>query len=208
VRDQAGAREAEYSVLWLKAYGAAAVGVSGPLSREYFKPYSTPTKFEGVLPVLWRDGDDVIYQVTPGPYSLAHVIRAGEEVRRAPVHGLDVEPLRPFVAAVEDRSRPFARFEWKSLHEARIDTQMRPGELLSVQVSYAPGWHAMANSSAAPVRRDALGLTIVEPHCAGACHIALVYDGGAEVRWTRIAQWVGVIVCLVWPLWRRRSGNN
>jgi hypothetical protein len=204
VRDQAGAREAEYSLLWLKAYGAAAVGVSGPRSREYFKPYSTPTKFEGVLPVLWRDGDDVIYQVTPAPHSLAHLIRADEEVRRAPVHGLDIEPLRPFVAAVEDQSRPFARFEWKSAHEGRIDAQMRPGDLLSVQISYAPGWHAQANGLDVPVRRDALGLIVVEPHCSDTCRVNLTYDGGTEALWTRVAQWVGVVLCAMWLLTRMR----
>jgi hypothetical protein len=203
VRDQAGGREAEYSLLWLKAYGAAAVGVSGLRSREWFKPYSNPRKFEGVLPVLWRDNDDVIYQVSPGPYSLAHVIRPDQEVRRAPIHGLDVEPLRPFVAALEDSALPPARFDWLNQHEARIETTMQPNQILSVQVSYAPGWRAEANGMPARVRRDALGLTIVEPRCSGSCRVALTYDGGAEQRWTRTAQTAAILLCVLLPLRRR-----
>ncbi len=205
VRDQAGDREAEYSILWLKAYGARAVGVSGPRSTEYFKPYSNPKKFEGVLPVLWRDGDDAIYQVSRGSYSLAHVIRPEQEVRRAPVHGLDVEPLRPFVAALEDPSVQPARFQWLNQHQAQIEAQMQPSDLLSVQVSYAPGWRADANGSAARVRRDALGLTIVEPHCNGACEVTLTYDGGVERRATGIAQGIGIAFTLLWPFVARRK---
>jgi len=210
VRDKAGDREAEYSILWLKAYGAAAVGVSGPRSSEYFKPFSTPKKFEGVLPALWRDGDDVIYQVTGGAHSLAHVIRPDQEVRRAPVHGLDVEPLRPFVAALEDPLLPPARFTWLNEHQARIDAQVQAGELVSVQISYAPGWDAEANGVRARVRRDALGLTIVEPPCSGACTILLSYNGGAERQWTRVGQFAGIGLCVFWPLamWGRRRGYS
>ena len=200
VRDKAGDREAEYSILWLKAYGAAAVGVSGPRSQEWFKPYSNPQKFEGALPVLWREQDDVIYQVTAGPHSLAHVIRPEQVVSRAPVHGLDVEPLRPFVAALEDPTLPAARFVWLNQHEARIQAEMRPDQVVSVQISYAPGWRAEANGMAARVRRDALGLMIIEPRCSGPCRIVLTYDGGVERRWTRVAQGGGILLCLLWPL--------
>src|SRR5205085_9703596 len=35
--ENAGSRDAEISLTWLKVYGAAAVGVSGPNSTEYFR---------------------------------------------------------------------------------------------------------------------------------------------------------------------------
>ena len=200
VRGQAGNQEAAISILWLKAYGAAAVGVSGPHSTEFFKPFTNPAKFEGVLPVLWREGDDVIYEVTGSRYSLAHVIRPEQEVRRASIDGLDVAPLRPFVAALDDGSVPRARFEWQNLHQARIETEMQPGQILSVQVSYSPGWRAEANGAPVAVRHDALGLMILEPQCHGACRVTLTYSGGAEARWTRAAQWIGIGLCLGW-LW-------
>ena len=63
--------------------------------------------------MLWREGDDVNYQVSPprddAPQSFAQVIHADQLVRRAPVDGLDVEPLRPYVAALEDPSLPRTR---------------------------------------------------------------------------------------------------
>jgi hypothetical protein len=194
-RDQQGDREGPNSALWLKAYGAAAVGVSGPHARESYRPYTNPGKFDGILPVLWRDGDDVIYGVTQGPYSLAHVIRSGEEVSRTPVHGLDVAPLQAYVAALEDPSRVPAKFEWRNQHEARIEAKLSTGELISVQVNNARGWRAEANGHLVPIRSDGLGWMIIDPACQGACTVDLLYDGGPERRWTRVAQWFAVLLC-------------
>jgi hypothetical protein len=36
-----------------------------------------------------------------------------------------------------------------------------------------------------------LGLLLVEPRSTGLCQITLTYDGGAEARWTVVAQWMG-----------------
>ena len=56
-------RSAEVSVLWLKAFGAHAVSVSGPNTPDFYKAFANPRKFDGVLPLLWREGDDAIYEV-------------------------------------------------------------------------------------------------------------------------------------------------
>jgi len=108
--------------------------------------------------VLWREGGRRRYlSVEPprdnAPQSLAHVIHPDQLVRRAPVDGLDVEPLRPYVAALEDPS-PRARFRWRNPHDAAIAAD----QVLSVQASYAPGWHAAANGRPARLGSDRLGL--------------------------------------------------
>ncbi len=88
ISDQA--RDAQVSILWLKAFGAHAVVVPGPSSSEYFKPFANPNKFEGVLPVLWREAGDTIYEIPAKSSSLAHVIPAAAVVSHMPIHGLDV----------------------------------------------------------------------------------------------------------------------
>jgi hypothetical protein len=100
----AGDRDAEYSIFWLKAFGVHAVSMSGPRSTEAYKEtvFAHPHKFEGVLPVLWRDRDDVIYEVPGRSESLAHVIPRFAVVTRAPLHGLDKAPAKNFVAALDD----------------------------------------------------------------------------------------------------------
>lgn len=135
-----------------------------------------------------REQDDVIYQVSPprdnAPQSLAHVIHPDQLVRRTPVDGLDGEPLRTYVGALEEPSLPRARFQWRNPHEAAIAAD----QVLSVEVSYAPGWHATANGRPArlandrlraPARRAALyrplpdhlelrrrSRSALDPHCA------------------------------------------
>ncbi len=174
--ENAGARDAEISILWLKAYGARAVAVSGPGSTEPFKPFAHTRKFEGALPVLWRDGGDVIYGVPGRGKTLAYVMDPGAVVTQPPANGLETAGLAAYVAALEDRRLPFAQFAWTSRHAARISAgAVQPGQVMSVQVSYDPGWHAVVNGQARRIRPDALGLMVVEPECAGVCTVELRY---------------------------------
>ncbi len=94
----AGARDGPVSILWLKAFGARAIAVPGPQSPEYWHLVADPRKFEGVLPVLWRERDTTIYLVSDGPFSLAHVLRPDDLVRHTPINGLDVGEIRRYVA--------------------------------------------------------------------------------------------------------------
>jgi len=204
----AGHRGGEIATLWLRAFGVHAINVSGPRGREFYKPVANPGKFEGLLPVLWREGDDTIYQVPQRTDSLAHVIPVSAVVQRAPLHGLDVEPIRPFVAALEDASLPPAEIRWDSLSSGRIRTTLRPGQVVSLQINYHPGWHAQVNGAPQPLVRDGLGLMIVKPNCSGPCTIDLRFDGGAEYKAARVASWLAALAALLWlakgiPGWKR-----
>jgi hypothetical protein len=204
----AGNRDGEFATLWLKAFGVHAINVSGPHGREFYKAVANSKKFEGLLPVLWREGEDTIYGVPQRTDSLAHVIPASAVVRRAPLNGVDVEPIRPFVAALEDASLPPAGIRWDSFSSGRIHTALRPGQVVSVQITYHPGWHAQVNGAPQPLVRDGLGLTIVKPDCSGPCTIDLTFDGGAEYKAARVASWVAVLAALLWlakgiPGWKR-----
>jgi hypothetical protein len=199
----AGARDAEYSVLWLKAMGVSAVAVGGPGSGEFYKPFANPYKFEGVLKEVWREGDDRIYLLPGRTGSLAHVVRRGDLVARAPVHGLDVEQVRRYVAALDDPALPAASLRWLNRHQARISGEVRPGQVLSVQMAYHPGWLAEVAGRRVPVERDAIGLTWVDPGCDGACTVNLTYDGGMEMRAAKAASAGGFFGCLLWAAVRR-----
>lgn len=196
--DGGGAHDAEYSILWLKASGARMVAVTGPRSTEMFHPFRNPAKFNGILPELWRDGDDAIYGI-PGPEpSLAHVIAREELVSRPPQNGIDVEPLRPYVAALDDTSRPVANMTWLNNHQIHIAVTASPNQLLSVQVNWTAGWHANVNGSPRPIWPDGLGFIVVDPACAGPCSVDLVYDGGTEMkvaRWLSLLTLIGLLGC-------------
>jgi hypothetical protein len=192
----AGARSAEVSVLWLKAYGARAISVSGPKSTDAYQAFANPRKFDGVLPLLWREGDDAIYEVPSRSPSLAHVIPAAAVVERTPIHGLDVEPVEPYVAALDDPRYPLAAFQWKGMSEAEIRATVDRGQVIAVQVTYDPGWEAYANGKRQPVRGDAIGLMVIEPDCHGPCEISLRYTGGKARVVTRAMSLAAMLVAL------------
>jgi len=180
------------------------VAVGGPASGEHYKPFVNPRKFEGMLAELWRDGDDRIYRVPRRSESLAHVVRRGDLVDRPPLHGLDVDQVRRYVAALEDPTLPTARMDWASRHSARIRAELRRDQLLAVQVTSHPGWRAEVNGARRPVRSDKIGLMVVEPQCEGPCEIDLIYDGGTEMRAARTACLASLAGCLAWILFSRR----
>jgi hypothetical protein len=191
--ENAGSREGEIAILWLKAFGIDAVAVSGPKSREAYRDYRNPRKFDGLLPEAWRDGDDVIYRVPRRSAGLAHVLRRGDLPARQPVNGIDVEPVRPYVAALEDASRPLATLTWRSRHEAVISARMEKAEILSVQIGYHPGWKASVGGQPRRVYGDNLGQLVVEPECDGECSAVLAYNGGNEAAMARLAS-IGILL--------------
>jgi hypothetical protein len=180
-------RAFEFSLLWFKALGVRAVAVSGPRSTEVYKPFYHPHKFEGRLPVLWRDGDDVIYEVPWPYYSIAHAMEPGDLVQRALRHGVDTDPLVPYVAAIERPDAPRLQVRWPDNETMVITGNLKPGQIVSVQENAHPGWHAAVNGAARPVFTDKLGFLAVSPACSGDCTIELHYDGGLEMR---VAQWI------------------
>jgi hypothetical protein len=209
VAGEAPERDARISLAWLKAYGVGAACVSGPKSPEFWKPYQHPMKFEGLLPVLWRADDTTIYQVPQRTASLAHVVPEGAVVGRAPRRPSDVAGIERYVAALDDPSLPAAEFEWQGRNRIRIHTTAQPGQVITVQVSYHPGWHATGGDKRLELRKDGLGLMWLRPECNGPCEVQLDYDGGWELRvcrWLNYMALAGLLAGL--PLWyfRHRRG--
>ncbi len=176
----AGDRDAAISLFWLKAFGNQAIYVPGPRSREHYHAILNPHKFDGLLPVLWRDEDDIIFRVPQRSESMAHVIPRGAIVGRQPIHGLDIEPARPYVAALDDMSLPLADLKWISPSRATIRTSMEPTQVVSVQETFMPGWQAKVAGRAVPVTGDKLGLIVIDPACNGSCDIDLSFGVTTE----------------------------
>ena len=206
--DGAGDRAAEISTTWLQVLGARYVIVHGPASTEPYKDFHHPGKFEGVLREVWRDGDDVIYEVPMPSASLAHIVREDELIPRLPIHGAEMEPLDRYRAAILDASRPQAEFTWINEREAVVRGTLRPGDLFSLQIPYHPGWEGGS------ISKDPLGFMVLRPNCEGLCEVRLRYTGGTE----RLILWIGTGLALlgfvsqffVWRRLRRRiiSGSE
>src|SRR5207248_2958513 len=108
------------SELWLKAFGVDAVETGGAASGEYFKPWRNAEKFAGRYAVLWTDDHDFIYKVPRRSEAIAYALPPGVLAARTPVNGIDLEPLRPYVAALDNPAYPALDLRWKNHHEAVI----------------------------------------------------------------------------------------
>src|SRR5206468_11592744 len=117
---------------------------------------------EGILPVLWHEEDDTIYAVPQRSKSLAHVMPNVAVSARQPVHGLDIEPVRAYVAALDDPQLPLADFRWNGNSHFSVRAPMKRGQVLAVQVNYVPGWTATVAGRPVPVHGDGIGLMVIE----------------------------------------------
>ncbi|HUK16376.1 MAG TPA: hypothetical protein VLW65_08170 [Bryobacteraceae bacterium] len=192
------------ALAWLKAFGCDAIVGDDFTSREVFHPYAHPGRLHG-LPELWRDGPDVIYAV-PRRGSLAHAIPPTALVRQIP-HPYETKAIDRYVAALDDASLPAATFTWRDPATAVIRADLNPEYLLSVQVTWDPGWRATVNGERRPVWGDKLGQIVVEPQCSGACTVDLIYDGGFELQFARWASALALVAGAVWILWQKLSGS-
>jgi hypothetical protein len=192
----AGNRDAEFSILWLKAFGCGAITVPGPASEQPINTLSNPRKFDGVLPLLWREGDDSVYRVPLRSTSLAHVIPASAVVSRRPEHGLDIEPVRAYVAALDDPAIPPASLYWDNPERGRVSAIIGPSQVVSVQITYDAGWRASIAGRPAKIYSDQLGMMIIDPLCSGNCVIDLEFAGGWERRICFLVSLLTVIALL------------
>jgi hypothetical protein len=184
-----GSRDMEICAVWLKALGAHAFSVPGPLSDPYYRPFTNPERFEGHFPVLWRESDTTIYSVPSRSKSLAHVVPATSLVQHFPINGLDIDEMKRYVAALEDPALPDAPFQWLNWHAASIQAKLQAGQVVSIQERYMPGWSAVVNGQPQKVDRDGLGFMVLKPACND-CRVTIAYDGGLEWRLTCLASFL------------------
>jgi hypothetical protein len=191
----------------LKAYGCDAVIGGGKESAEVYHPYAHPEKFLGA-PELWRAGGDAVYPVPRRVRSLAHVMLPTDQVQLTPV-AYNTAAIQPYLAALDNPAYPPADFRWSSPSHAVIAAALTPQQVLSVQISWDPGWRASVAGRRVRAWGDKLGQMVVEPGCSGLCSIELNYDGGVEgqLAWAlgRLALAGGAGWILVAILWRKRS---
>lgn len=203
--ENAGDQDGPISVFWLKAFGCSAITVPGRSSTDHYHAIRNPEKFDGLLPLVWREGAESIYQVPLRSASLAHVIPATAVVSRQPVHGLDLAPARAYVAALEDPALPAVGIAWDNPDRGHIFARVEPSQVVSLQITYDSGWHATSNGQPVPVRPDKLDLMILEPRCHGDCTIDLEFTGGVEHKICLPVSWAtGLMLLLALGFGHRR----
>jgi hypothetical protein len=114
------------------------------------------------------------------------VIPRDAVVTKQPIHGLDTEPARAFVAALDDPALPLAEMAWQGNSNFTVHAPVKRGQAVVVQVTWVPGWEARVNGRRVPVRGDGLGQMVLEPTCDGDCTIAVSFEDTTEAWVCRI----------------------
>ena len=200
-------KELRNTLTWLKAYGVGAVTLSGRNSDEFWHAITHPDKFVGVLPALWTGSGVTIYRVPLREFTLAHIVPESAIVRRVPRAPDDTKDVERYVAGLDDPSLPNTSFDWEGRNRIRIRTTVTPGNVLSVQETYHPGWHATVAGKSQKILKDGLGLMWLRPDCSGSCEVVLDYDGGWELRLCRWLSWLAIAALVVVPLSFRAARN-
>jgi len=176
--NSAPGHEGEDAVRELRTLGVEYVVVHGPKSREHYRDFKNPRKFEGLLEVVWREEDDTIYRV---PFSsLAHVVSPKELSIWHPMVLLPAAD--PYSLAIADSSRPKLSVSWGGSSRLDVQGPIGEGQVVSLQVNYDPDWRAEQDGRPVVIERDRLGYMVLRAEASPAALIHLRYRGSLEQR--------------------------
>ena len=195
--------DARNSLLWLRAYGAAGVAISGPNSKETWKGFRHPAKFDTHLPLVWREDDVSLYAT--GVTGIAHLVPEDAIVRLEPRGASDTAQLAGFAASLEEPGHAAAEVQWHGRNHVSMKLPAPSADALAVHITHHPGWHVRVNGAPGTLYKDGLGLMWLRPRCAEGCSLDFTYNGGAELVICRIVSYSALIAGpLVLLILRRR----
>jgi hypothetical protein len=192
--------DAERDILWLQAFGADALVVNGPGSREIYHSIKMPEKYQGKLSVLYQKDGDVVYRI-PRRTGLARIVNEQEVARlpAIPFSNEDRSQLQAYVDAIE-RVPEEALMKRRSIDEIDVEATAGAGQSVSVQVSFDPGWSAWVDGRATPILEDTMHFMRVRVS-PGTHTIHFTYGSTIEMRtgrWITVASLLALIVlCFV-----------
>lgn len=150
------------AVLWAKAFNVRYMLVNYPESSDPYRDYAYPSKLEGLLPCVWEQDGNSIFEV---PLYFADLVLAidSDQMRSLPPlrDGADAETLRRYVQVIE-QGREVA-YIWDGLDRFTVETEVRDGEAVLVRMTYDAGWRAWSYEGSVPVKADRLGFILLEP---------------------------------------------
>ena len=150
---------------------------------------------------MWNERDTTIYAVPRPARTLAHVIPQYAVVSRVPTGLSDTAQIETYLSEVERGAASPATFIWLQDSRARIHATVDTNQVVSVQITYHPGWKAEAGPHTVPISKDGLGQMILSLDRAGEYDISLVYDGGLENKLCRAVSAITLLAIII-ALWR------
>jgi len=189
--------EGRDAIRQLQTLGVEYVVVHGFGSEEYYRDFSNPNKFEGLLEAPYRRSGDVVYRV---PFrSYAALVHPSELPPAPPTQGR-LSVLTPYVQALMDPGRPQLAVAWENPNRLKIEGDFIPGMLVALSVNYDEGWHAYQGKRTLPVTETKLGFLAIQPHPQEKAPIRLEFRSSPEQRimaLVSVIAWLGCGVRLI-----------
>jgi hypothetical protein len=195
-------REAEETLVYLKAVGAEYVVVHGPKSAEYYRDFVRPERLRE-LAVAYRSEHDTIYALPSR--SLAHLVSPAEVAW--PDRSLRAASIGPYIAAIDDPFRPRLEMTWTDSSTVVVTGSVAPDKLVALQINASPGWRAFQDGREISWTTDGLGFLVLHPSAATATRIEVQYRGTAEQRafgFLSATAWCVSLIALRIRFWRSK----
>ena len=150
------------AVLWAKAFNVRYILVNYPESSDPFHDYAHPEKFEGLLPPVYDQGGNKVFQVPILSSDLVVAIDLREMRSLPPLQSAaDKESLQRYIDLIE-RGRRIS-YSWKRIDELTIETDLGEGEAILVKMTYDGGWRVHSEGKRVLMKPDNLGFMLLEP---------------------------------------------
>jgi len=179
-------QDPETAILWLQSLGADAVIVHDKNSEEMYHDFEFPKKFDGYLPPVWDDGKGSrVYRIPRRWPARARVVERSLAGVVKPAAEPNIDMLRAYAAVVENGPDAAVDMRRESTVAMRLRARLEPGQSLLVQETFDPYWRAWLNGRRLPVRKDAMGLMLIDAP-PGQHEILLVFETPLENRVGRV----------------------
>lgn len=159
-----GDEDARYCILWMLATGVDAAIVHDEKSKEHYHDVVHPRKFDGLLPVVYDDGQgNRIYKVPRRWPSLARVVETSK-LDQMPLLAEDPPKLQLQALADVLENGPDAPTEtrWEGADRLHVRAGVHEGESIFVHVAYDSPWRAYSDGRPLPVRKTQLNFLRID----------------------------------------------
>ena len=197
------------AIAWMQILGVDLVAVHGPKSVEWYKDFQFPKKFDGLLKVVYDDGEDNrIFEIPRHYRSIARVVNTQAlDALPAIIDQSDLVGLQQYVAVLEKGPEVPTQTHWIGTDELRVSAAPVAGQSLIVQTTYDVNWKAESNLGPVAVEMyDRLGFIRLDPP-PGVTEIRLSFKKPLEKTVGEII-FVLTLLGIGWTLWRHRASTN
>lgn len=154
-------KDPEITKAWLAAINTKYIVVNTGASREFFKEYKVLDKF-GIFKSIYEENGDIIYKIPLSNDSPVKIVDLASLARlESPQKADDKKPLMAYAEWLDQKDSSGVVFRMENHNLYKILAQVREGEGVLVQMTYDPGFKAIAFGRRIKITKDPLGFMIL-----------------------------------------------